>query len=57
MKMGKEKGYGKRRIACLLFLKEGIEIIKKIPKRYPKKKEKGKGEKDGKGILSGKMGL
>jgi len=30
-----EKGYRKRRIACLLFLKEGIELIKKILKRYP----------------------
>ena len=47
----------KKRIACLLFLEEGIELIKKIPKRHPKKKEKGKGEKDTKGILSGKMGL
>ena len=55
--MWKERGYGKRRIAYFLFLEEGIEIIKKIPKRYPKKKEKGKGEKDAKGILSGKMGL
>ena len=35
MKMWKERGYGKRRIAYFLFLEEGIELIKKILKRYP----------------------
>ena len=45
MKMWKERGYGKRRIAYFLFLEEGIELSENTIRNILKRRRKGKERK------------